>query len=119
MGREIAGRGTGNRGHMIAKRLASIAVVSALWFVAPVASSNTAERPTDRKYLVPADVEECQDAISAYRSALSDVMDNLHLYSQCVAASRGKDDCSSEFSSLQSAHDDFETAVSNYGMDCD
>jgi hypothetical protein len=65
-----------------------------------------------------ADLEACRDALDAYNSALPDVSTALRVYGNCVAESHGHDDCSSEFSSLQSAQDDFETAVSNYESEC-
>ena len=64
------------------------------------------------------DPEECEQAVSQYKSAASDVDEALQSYATCVSDSRGHDDCSSEFSSLQSAQSDFESAVSAYGTDC-
>jgi hypothetical protein len=66
-----------------------------------------------------ADPEECQDAISEYNSAISDISAALRHYTSCVSDSKGHDDCSSEFRRLKSAQDDFENAVSKYGMECD
>jgi hypothetical protein len=66
-----------------------------------------------------ANPEECQDAIDKYKSAVSDLSDGLRAYTTCVSDSRGHDDCSSEFSRLRSDQDDFESAVSAYGSDCD
>jgi len=65
-----------------------------------------------------ADPEECQEAINKYNTAIGDVSDALKAYARCVSDSRGHDDCSIEFSTLQSAHSDFEDAVSAYGLDC-
>lgn len=65
-----------------------------------------------------ADTEECQDALDQYKTAASDVSDQLRRYGSCISDSRGHDDCSSEFSGLRSAQDDFETAVSAYESDC-
>jgi hypothetical protein len=65
-----------------------------------------------------ADPEECREAISQYNSAKSDVADALKLYAACVSDSDGHDDCSSEFSTLRSAQDDFESAVSEYESNC-
>jgi hypothetical protein len=67
---------------------------------------------------IHADPEECQDALNQYRSAKSDVFDAMKAYGACVRDSNGHDDCSSEFSSLQSEQDDFETAVSDYESAC-
>jgi hypothetical protein len=64
------------------------------------------------------DPEECQEAINAYNAAIGDVSAGFHGYATCVSESRGHGDCSMEFSTLQSAQSDFETAVSSYGSDC-
>jgi hypothetical protein len=65
-----------------------------------------------------ADVSDCEAAISEYNSAISDLSGTLKAYSSCVSDSEGHDDCSLEFSNLQSSQDDFETAVSSYQSDC-
>ena len=65
-----------------------------------------------------ADPEDCQNAISQYNSARSDVSDAIRSYASCISDSDGHDDCSGEFSSLHSAQDDFENAVSEYGSEC-
>jgi hypothetical protein len=65
-----------------------------------------------------ANPEECREAVDRYNQALSDVSDAFRAYGRCVSDSRGHDDCSSEFSQLRSAQDDFETAVSDYGSEC-
>lgn len=65
-----------------------------------------------------ADPEECQDAISEYKSATDDISTALVAYTNCVSSSRGHDDCSSEFETLKSAQDDFEDAVSKYESEC-
>lgn len=65
-----------------------------------------------------ADVEDCRDAISSFKSARSDIAGALQAYVACVSSSNGHDDCSSEFDTLRSAQDDFESAVSNYDSNC-
>lgn len=65
-----------------------------------------------------ADPDSCRDAIDHYKYTLSDLADSLRRYSSCVADSRGKDDCSSEFSSLRNEQDDFESAVTRYRDEC-
>jgi hypothetical protein len=67
---------------------------------------------------VNADPEDCRNAVDEYNSAASDIDDALRAYAQCVSGSDGHDDCSAEFSNLQSAQDDFETAVSDYEANC-
>ena len=66
-----------------------------------------------------ADRHDCREAVKAYNAARHDVSDALRSYVDCLSQSRGHDDCSSEFSQLQSAQTDFETAVSGYERDCD
>ena len=65
-----------------------------------------------------ADLDECRNAIDAYNSALSDVSLALHNYAGCVSDSHGHEECSLEFSTLQSAQSSFEDAVSSYQGDC-
>ena len=83
----------------------SIAILCGLLLIA---SSNSAR----------ADLESCREAVDRYNSALSDVSDAIRSYARCVSDSRGRDDCSSEFSRLRSDQDDFETAVSEYESEC-
>jgi hypothetical protein len=60
----------------------------------------------------------CQEAISAYNAAISDISSALGLYTSCVSSSDGHDDCASEFETLKSAQDDLEDAVSDHDSDC-
>ena len=62
---------------------------------------------------------ECNDAIDAYNGATQDIADYLRKYADCVADSRGSDDCSTEFRRLRSSQDDFESAVGDYRGNCD
>jgi hypothetical protein len=62
--------------------------------------------------------DECRIPRVQYNSALSDLNDALRSYTRCVSESRGLDDCSIEFSALQSAQEDFESAVSDYQSEC-
>jgi hypothetical protein len=64
------------------------------------------------------DTDECRDALEHYNAAKSDVTSALRRYRQCVSDSKGHDDCASEFSTLRSAQDDFESAVSEYQDKC-
>jgi hypothetical protein len=61
---------------------------------------------------------ECQEAVSAYKSARSEISTALQAYTSCVSNSDGHDDCSSEFEQLKSAQDEFEDAVSQYETEC-
>jgi hypothetical protein len=65
-----------------------------------------------------AGVQDCQEAISGFRAARSEVGAAIRAYANCIASSDGHDDCSSEFSTLRSAHDEFEEAVSSYESEC-
>lgn len=65
-----------------------------------------------------ADPKECRNAVDEYRSARSDIRSNLKLYALCVDGNEGHDDCSVEFSNLQSAQNDFESAISEYETEC-
>ena len=89
----------------------ALVVAAALGIIAPSSSKSANVSKTD--------VGDCQHAIYQYRSAVSDVSSDLRFYANCVSGSHGHDDCSSEFFSLQSAQDDFESAVSSYRSDCD
>jgi hypothetical protein len=65
-----------------------------------------------------ADPESCREALDQYHSAKNEVSEALHSYSACIENSDAHDDCSSEFSTLHSAQDDFESAVSEYESEC-
>jgi hypothetical protein len=64
------------------------------------------------------DIDECREALEHYKSAKGDVSSALRQYGRCVSDSKGHDDCSSEFSTLHSAQDDLEAAVSEYQSNC-
>lgn len=68
--------------------------------------------------LAHADPAECEEAASGYQSAHSNVEEALAGYGRCISSSAGHDDCSTEFSSLQSEQNDFESAVSSYESEC-
>jgi hypothetical protein len=62
--------------------------------------------------------ESCRDVLDQYKSAKSEVVSALDNYTSCIHGSDGHEDCSSEFSTLQSAQDEFESAVSEYESEC-
>lgn len=66
-----------------------------------------------------ADADDCRNAVSAYRSSVDDISSTLRRYTSCISSSNGRDDCSYEFRRLRSAQDEFESAVSSIGTDCD
>ena len=63
--------------------------------------------------------DDCDDAVRRYNSRLSDLADAVKSYYACTSNSRGRDDCSSEFGSVRSDQDDFETAVRHIRSYCD
>jgi hypothetical protein len=64
------------------------------------------------------DTDECREALRHYNAAKSDVSSALRQYERCVSGSKGHEDCAFEFSTLHSAQDDFESAVSEYQDKC-
>lgn len=58
-----------------------------------------------------ADPEGCHEAVDQFKSARSEVADGIRAFASCISSSDGHDDCSSEFSRLRSAEDDFESAM--------
>jgi hypothetical protein len=56
--------------------------------------------------------------LDQYHSAKNEVSEALQAYTTCVENNDAHDDCSSEFSTLHSAQDDFESAVSEYEGEC-
>jgi len=65
-----------------------------------------------------ADTDACRGATYVFKSVRESVGDYLRRYASCVSRSNGHNDCSSEFSRLRSAQDDFESAVSQYNREC-
>lgn len=61
---------------------------------------------------------QCRNAISEARDAASDLADQAGRLKHCAESEDFEDDCSSEFSSTRSAHDDYESAVSDIGSYC-
>jgi hypothetical protein len=62
--------------------------------------------------------EECRDASDQYTLAVTVLADAIQVYAGCIAESSGRDDCSTEFSRLQLAQDNFIAAVSDYQGEC-
>ena len=56
-----------------------------------------------------ADTESCRSAIEEFDNAGSSIVASFRSYGSCISSSDGHDDCSSEFSQLQSNQDDFES----------
>ena len=53
----------------------------------------------------------CIGAEARYKAAVGSVVDALRRFEACVAGSNKRDDCTTEFEALDSAHDDFAEAV--------
>jgi hypothetical protein len=64
------------------------------------------------------DSEKCSEAREEYQTAVGDVSSYLRSYTRCISESKGHDDCSIEFSRLQDAQTDCESAVASYKDDC-
>jgi hypothetical protein len=62
--------------------------------------------------------DECQDTIDTYNRRMRDLDSSIRRYFPCVQSSRGRDDCSSEYSRVRSEQDDFERAVRDYTSEC-
>ena len=69
-------------------------------------------------HVARSETDECRNAQEHFKSAKSDVSSALRQYGRCVTDSKGHDDCAYEFSTLHSARDDFEAAVSEYQDKC-
>lgn len=62
---------------------------------------------------------ECKSSIEQYNSALNEISSYMRRYSNCIANSRGADDCSFEFRRLRNAQMEFESAVSGLKSYCE
>ena len=65
-----------------------------------------------------ADQDSCRGAMFVVKRTQAAVGDYLRRYASCVSRNDGRSDCSSEFSRLRSAQEDFESAVSDYQREC-
>jgi hypothetical protein len=65
-----------------------------------------------------ADVEGCKGALHQFGNDRTELKSSLVRYYNCIARSDGRDDCATEFQAIQTNHDDFEFAVSEYGSTC-
>jgi hypothetical protein len=63
--------------------------------------------------------EECAAVVAKYNSAIMDLDGAIKPYVACISASRGHDECSVEFSTLRSAQEAFQAAVSRYRVECE
>lgn len=68
--------------------------------------------------LSPVSANACQTAYQELSQEQSNLAGYLKRYVNCLSATDGTDDCSFEFRRVKSAQYDFETAVSNYKINC-
>ena len=62
---------------------------------------------------------ECRAAADKYETQRANVFNAMQGYGHCVSVNDGRDECSEQFSTLESAQNRFESAVSNYSSDCE
>ncbi len=61
---------------------------------------------------------DCRSATAGYSAALASVTEALRTYEACLAASRGRNQCATEFDELGAAQLDYEDAVAEYHRAC-
>jgi hypothetical protein len=61
---------------------------------------------------------DCGTAAAGYAAALASVTEALRTYEACLAASRGSNQCTTEFDELDAAQLDYEDAVAGYHRAC-
>ncbi len=64
------------------------------------------------------DADDCVKISASYEAVVAAVADASHTYQACVAASRGRDDCTAEYGDLDLAAARFEAVVADYGKAC-
>ncbi len=62
--------------------------------------------------------DECGDAVRDYNTVIGRLEDAMQQFSTCVANSLGRHNCSREFSRLQSAYAEYQSAVFIYTRQC-
>ena len=75
--------------------------------------------PGDRVSAGWEDAEECLSAKEEAESAAQELSSAADSLGSCADSEDFDDDCSSEFYRVQSAHGDYESAVSEIGSYCD
>lgn len=66
-----------------------------------------------------ADSRECAQATNRYDMNRASAFDALRSYGNCLSRDDGRDECERQFSALDSAQNNFESAVSNFRDDCE
>jgi hypothetical protein len=61
---------------------------------------------------------DCRAASERHETAVSEVIDALRAYEKCVSSRQNRNDCPGQLNELESAHDEFADAVSEYPSGC-
>jgi hypothetical protein len=61
---------------------------------------------------------DCRAAAERREAAVAQVIDALRAYEKCVVSGQKRDDCAAQLDDLDSAHDEFADAVSEYPSGC-
>jgi hypothetical protein len=62
---------------------------------------------------------DCRAAAERREAAVAQVIDALRAYEKCVVSGQKRDDCAAQLDELDSAHDEFADAVSEYPSGCE
>jgi len=61
---------------------------------------------------------DCRAAAERREVAVAQVIDALRAYEKCILSGQKRDDCAGQLDELDSAHDEFADAVSEYPSGC-
>ena len=67
----------------------------------------------------PVTERDCRAASERRETAVSEVINALRAYEKCILAGQNRDECAGQFDELESAHDEFADAVSEYPSGCE
>jgi hypothetical protein len=67
----------------------------------------------------PITERDCRAASERRDAAVAQVIDALRAYEKCVLSGRNRDDCAGQLDELDSAHDEFADAISEYPSGCE
>jgi hypothetical protein len=62
---------------------------------------------------------DCRIAAERREAAVTQVIDALRAYEKCVVSSQNRNDCAGQMDELDSAHDEFADAASEYPSGCE
>jgi hypothetical protein len=68
--------------------------------------------------ITPDAPNDCRSAAAWYATALASLTETLRTYEACLTASRGRNQCETEFDEMDAAHLDYEDAVAEYHRAC-